>query len=160
MKIAYDAKRAFRNYSGLGNYSRTVINAMSKYFPENQYCLYTPRTGYNYNDFPPKDAKIISPEKMLDKKFSSYWRSYKIHLSLLQEKIDIYHGLSHELPVHIKKSGAKSIVTIHDLIFFRYPELYKRIDRSIYKKKYKHAVNVADKILAISQQTKRDITSF
>ena len=160
MKIAYDSKRAFRNYSGLGNYSRTVINAMSKHFPENQYYLYTPKTGYNFDDFPPKITKIISPENILDKKFNSYWRSYKIPLSLLKEKVDIYHGLSHELPVNIRKSGVKSIVTIHDLIFFRYPELYKRIDRKIYQKKYTHAVNVADKILAISQQTKRDIVDF
>ena len=160
MKIAYDAKRAFRNYSGLGNYSRTVINAMSKHFPKNQYYLYTPQSGYNSDDFPPENTRVVSPKNILDKKISSYWRSYKIPLSLVKEKIDIYHGLSHELPVNIRKSGVKSIVIIHDLIFFRYPELYKRIDRKIYRKKYTHAVNVADKILAISQQTKRDIVEF
>ena len=160
MKIAYDAKRAFRNYSGLGSYSRTVITAMAKYFPENTYYLYTPKTGFISDDFPPKKSNLITPEKKLDKKFHSYWRSYKIQASLKKEKIDIYHGLSHELPINIKNSGVKSIVTIHDLIFYRYPELYKRFDRSIYQKKYQYAVNVADKILAISQQTKRDIHEF
>ena len=42
MKIAFDAKRAFLNRSGLGNYSRDVIRGLQQYFPENHYTLYTP----------------------------------------------------------------------------------------------------------------------
>ena len=160
MKIAFDAKRAFMNYSGLGNYSRTLIHSASTYYPDNEYFLYTPSKENNFKDFPPKDAKIVFPESLFNKKFSSYWRTYKIADSLKDQKIDLYHGLSHELPQNIEKSGSKSIVTIHDLIYYRYPELYNIIDRKIYHKKLKHAVRVADKIIAISNQTKRDIISF
>ncbi|HOI50238.1 MAG TPA: hypothetical protein PK167_13090, partial [Prolixibacteraceae bacterium] len=42
MKIGFDAKRAFLNEAGLGNYSRNTLNALQKYFPENQYILFTP----------------------------------------------------------------------------------------------------------------------
>ena len=42
MKIGYDAKRAFLNTSGLGNYSRNTLNALVKYFPNHQYTLFTP----------------------------------------------------------------------------------------------------------------------
>ncbi|MCF8378867.1 MAG: glycosyltransferase family 4 protein [Bacteroidales bacterium] len=160
MKIAFDAKRAFRNFSGLGNYSRTLINSLSKYFPENEYYLYTPEQGTEIVGFPPNPTSIVMPEKFLDKKFSSYWRTYMISESVRQKKIELYHGLSHELPKNIEKSGAASVVTIHDLIFYRYPELYKAFDRKIYKKKYAHSVKVADKIIAISEQTKRDIVEF
>ncbi len=160
MRIAYDAKRAFLNYSGLGNYSRTLISSISKYFTENQYYLYTPRANNDFRDFPPKNTSVIMPETFLNKKFRSYWRSYKIADSLKKEKIDLFHGLSHELPQNIEKTGAKSIVTIHDLILYRFPELYKSIDRIIYKKKYEHSLRAADKIIAISQQTKRDIINF
>lgn len=160
MKIAFDAKRAYRNFSGLGNYSRTLINSISKYFPENQYFLYTPDEGTGLVDFPPKSTRVILPDSYLHRSFSSYWRTYKITDSVKKEKIDLYHGLSHELPHNIEKSGAKSIVTIHDLIFYRYPDLYKALDRKIYKKKYAHSVKVADKIIAISEQTKRDIIEF
>ena len=42
MKIAFDAKRALNNSSGLGNYSRNLLNALTFYFPENEYLLFTP----------------------------------------------------------------------------------------------------------------------
>ena len=42
MEIGFDAKRAFLNTSGLGNYSRNALNALVKYYPENDYFLFTP----------------------------------------------------------------------------------------------------------------------
>ena len=47
MHIAFDAKRAFLNSSGLGNYARTLIKSLHAYYPENQYTLFTPRTVEN-----------------------------------------------------------------------------------------------------------------
>jgi len=37
MKIGFDAKRAFLNASGLGNYSRNTLNALNNYSPDNEY---------------------------------------------------------------------------------------------------------------------------
>ena len=64
--------------------------------------------------------------------------------------LDIYHGLSNELPL-LKHS--KMIVTIHDLIFKSHPKYYKRIDRWIYHLKTKNAIKQADLIICTSQQT-------
>ena len=60
----------------------------------------------------------------------------------------------------IEKSQIKSAVTIHDLIFLRLPELYKSFDRKVYLKKTKNAINAADQIIAISQQTKDDLLAL
>tara|TARA_Y100000385_G_C12965081_1_gene581468 strand:+ start:143 stop:1066 length:924 start_codon:yes stop_codon:yes gene_type:complete len=97
---------------------------------------------------------------MLDKILKGYWRSKRITKYLLKEKIQIYHGLSNELPLSIEKTNIKSVVTIHDLIFIRYPKLYSAIDRKIYFKKFKSACQRADKIIAVSEQTKKDIVNF
>lgn len=43
MKIGFDAKRAFNNYTGLGNYSRFIIESLVQFVPENEYLLYTPK---------------------------------------------------------------------------------------------------------------------
>ena len=43
MKIGFDAKRAFFNYSGLGNYSRNIIQYLARYYPGHSYYLYIPR---------------------------------------------------------------------------------------------------------------------
>ena len=61
--------------------------------------------------------------------------------------------------MNLKQNGIPAIVTIHDLIL-RYPQLYKPIDRSIYTYKFKQACLRSDKIIAISQQTMRDIRDF
>ena len=160
MKIGFDAKRAFHNSTGLGNYSRDLIKILATYYAENEYYLYNPK--------PKKIDKIPSfthvherlPTSFIWKKLSSIWRQSPIVNQLLRDDIDIYHGLSGEIPRNGKLKQIKSVVTIHDLIFLRYPELYKPIDRKIYLKKFKYAAENATKIIAISKQTKQDIIDF
>lgn len=76
---------------------------------------------------------------------------------LAKDGIQIYHGLSGELPLNIAASKVPSVVTIHDLIFLDYPELYPKIDRQIYRAKSSMACDRADRIIAISEQTKQAI---
>ena len=42
MRIGYDGKRAVQNFTGLGNYSRYVVQSLSAFAPENEYWLYAP----------------------------------------------------------------------------------------------------------------------
>ena len=72
----------------------------------------------------------------------------------------MYHGLSNELPVGIEKTSVKTLVTIHDIIFERHPDWYPLIDRSIYRNKVKRAIQVADVVIAISEQTKSDLVDI
>ena len=79
---------------------------------------------------------IKTPNRIIDKSLKSLWRSSAIKRDLTQDNIDIYHGLSHELPIGINKTSVKSIVTIHDLIFLRYPQFFRPIDNKIYYQKW------------------------
>lgn len=160
MKIAFDAKRAFRNFSGLGNYSRMVIHQLCEYYPDNEYVLFTPLSGKTENTFPPVNTRLVTPESPLLKVFNSYWRTYSIGNALKKEKFDIYHGLSNELPFNIHKTSVKSIVTIHDLIFLRFPGLYKPVDRQIYLRKFKYAALNSHLVIAISNQTRSDVINY
>jgi len=160
MIIGYDAKRAFCNRRGLGNYSRDIIRLMSHYSPENKYLLYTPRIDNGLFDPDPTATETILPHRFVDKKIPSLWRSSGICKDIRTHKVDIFHGLSQELPVGIEKTGAKSVVTMHDAIFVRYPELYDPFYRTIFTKKNRYSCKVADRIVAISEQTKNDIIEF
>ena len=163
MRIGFDAKRAFLNNTGLGNYSRDAIRVLSNFYTDNKYFLYTPKEKENSRlDFldDRTNTFVRTPQSLLNKTLKSYWRSKSIVRDLFTNKIDIYHGLSHELPLGIEKTNIKTVVTIHDLIFIRYPHLFRTIDRKIYYKKFKSACQRADKIIAISQQTKKDIIDF
>jgi len=103
---------------------------------------------------------IVQPGATVFKFISSVWRRKYMINDIIRQKIDIFHGLSQELPAGIKKSGIKSIVTVHDLIFLRYPEFYSWIDTKIYYWKLVHACKVSDSIIAISKQTKSDLVRF
>ncbi len=160
MKIGFDAKRAFYNRSGLGTYSRTTIELLSKYYPSNDYFLYTPSTKKSLDIAQYHNNFVITPKNIVHQLFRSYWRSAGCINQLKNDGIQIYHGLSNEIPVGLNKTKIKSIVTIHDLIFIRYPELYKFIDRNIYYSKFKYAAKESNRVIAISKQTKNDLVKF
>lgn len=159
MKIGFDAKRAFLNRSGLGNYSRFVLNSLLKYYPDYKYFLFTPKVNFDIYK-PSIPAEVILPQSLPGKLFKSYWRSFLSVRDISRLNINLYHGLSGELPFGIDKIKTKTVVTIHDLIFLRYPEWYKSVDRKIYYKKALNACKNADRIIAISEQTKNDIVEF
>ncbi len=160
MRIGYDAKRAYYNFSGLGNYSRNIIQLMCRYYPANDYYLYTPGIREGTGDFPPEGVTLRTPSTIFTKKFTSLWRTAGLSKELAGDRLDLYHGLSNELPLNIARTGIRSVVTIHDLIFIRFPGLYPRIDRGIYKQKLRYAVKTADRIIAISEQTRRDLMEY
>lgn len=160
MRIGFDAKRAFFNKSGLGNYSRDTIKILADNYGENSYFLYTPPGKPAVDFIPGSSVSIRKPENFTGKKLPFYWRSFLLSAQLTNDRIDLYHGLSNEVPLNIKKTGIKSVVTIHDLIFLRFPEWYPLIDREIYKVKFRRSCRDADRIIAISKQTKNDIIEF
>jgi glycosyltransferase involved in cell wall biosynthesis len=160
MRIGFDAKRAFYNRSGLGNYSRDIIKSLVQSFPDNDYYLYTPSLEKSISFINSETVNICEPKFPGGKFLKSFWRSFLLKQRLQNDKIDLYHGLSNELPDNIQNSKVKSIVTIHDLIFMRYPQWYKLIDRKIYEKKFRYSSLHADKVITVSNQTKSDLVSF
>ena len=153
MRIGFDAKRAFFNFSGLGNYSRNTIRQVSSAFSENTYYLYIPREKGKIENQVLKNQYPVYPSSLGGRKFPSLWRSFWLKNALESDGIDLYHGLSGEIPFGIHKHKIRTIVTIHDLIFIRYPQWYKFIDREIYIRKARYACERSDRIIAISEQT-------
>lgn len=161
MKIGYDAKRLFFNGSGLGNYSRSTVEMVARLRPETQLALFSPKPGNPQGFVLPPNAEACYPSSpFLHGPLRSLWRTSLLGREIEKAGCDLYHGLSHELPTDIGRSGARSVVTMHDLIFVRYPELYKPADRTLYTRKYKRSCEAADRIIAISRQTRDDLVRF
>lgn len=130
MTIAFDAKRYFHNGRGLGNYSRDVVRLLQEYAPE-------------------WDLKLVD-RTGLSRSLGAY------------PECDIYHGLSGEIPYRwpLRSSRCKTIVTIHDCIYRRYPELYSPTYRWLFDHKVAYACAHADIIICISEQTRRDVLQY
>ncbi len=156
MKVGFDAKRAFLNTAGLGNYSRNTLAALQKYYPQHQYILFTPSLNTNlFKEYLFFD--IVSPNKRFSGIHKLVWRSFLLTREIKKQGVDLFHGLSNELPYGIHRSGIPAVVTIHDLIFMNFPGFYKAIDRKIYYEKVKYASGAAQRIIATSKQTRNDL---
>ncbi len=162
MRIGFDAKRATANFTGLGNYSRTLIRNFETYYPEHECLLFTPVLK-RVNQYPEildhPSTRLILPPAWYPGLLKALWRTISLGKLASEQKIDVFHGLSGELPLSLS-SGIKAVLTVHDLIFIRFPQYYKPLDRFLYRKKLESACRRADIILAISEQTKKDLIEF
>lgn len=160
IKIGLDAKRIVRNGTGLGSYGRTLANDLAA-VGGLDLLLYAPDMGRQdlRGQVPERqNLHYCYPNGLYSLSFcKSLWRTRGIAAQAQKDGVQIFHGLSGELPVGIRKRGIKTVVTIHDLIFMRHPEYYNSIDVKIYTRKFRHALREADRIVAISECTKRDI---
>lgn len=156
MIIGYDAKRAFCNGTGLGNYSRGVI-AGAVESGEVEAVLYTPYAKSRYEHWA-KDlphTRVKMPQGLWECA-PSLWRTLAKAQNVEEDGVQVYHGLSQELPLGLPQKVVK-LVTVHDLISWRYPQYFSPFDRAIYRKKMRYACRVADVVVAISEQTKQDL---
>lgn len=158
MNIGFDAKRAFQNRTGLGNYSRTLVKSLAAYYPQHHYFLFAPKSKPLFR--PEAGMRTILPQKPHHRWLKPVWRSRWVVNDLRHHHINVYHGLSAELPFGIHNSGVKSVVTMHDLIFERYPKQYNPIDVYTYRRKAVYACRQASRVIAISEQTKADLMEF
>jgi glycosyltransferase involved in cell wall biosynthesis len=160
MRIGFDAKRAFFNKSGLGNYSRNLLLSLYQYYPQYEYYLYTPSVKNSIPFLHDWNFIVSFPSDKFGRIRQAFWRRYRLAKKAQKDNINIFHGLSNELPIGINKKNIKSVVTIHDLIFMRYPGWYNPFDVAIYRKKFRYSCRIADKIIAVSKQTKDDIITY
>jgi glycosyltransferase involved in cell wall biosynthesis len=169
MKIGFDAKRFFFNHSGLGNYSRRLIESLLKYHPEHEYVLYVDRL--NALDKAHPDALRIlkhygnsasdSPDHytlvMVDA--PKWWRIWGMGKRAAMDGVDVFHGLSNELPWDLPKSVA-GVCTIHDVIYKVFPGYYRWWDRTIYHWKTNKAIAVASQLVVTSQTTQKQVEAY
>lgn len=157
--IGLDAKRIVRNATGLGNYGRTLVNDLAA-MDAFDLRLYAPDAGRDdlRQQVAPSDrVAFCYPRGWHTALGKAYWRSKGMVKQLDKDGIQVYHGLSGELPRNISQTGIRTVVTIHDLIFMRHPEYYHPVDVKLYTRKFHQTLAEADRIVAISECTRRDI---
>ena len=154
MRIGFEAKKMATNATGIGNYSRGVARLVREN-TDWQCVFFAPRRGPGL----PADAECVCAPggTSLGRE---WWRCRGVVEDIRRRHIDLFHGLSNELPFGIGRAGCKTVVTIHDLIFLRYPGTYGTLARRVLKAKTLYACRHADRIIAASECTKRDLMAF
>lgn len=159
LTVGFDAKRIVRNGTGLGSYGRTLVNDLIRRGEEDvEYLLYAPDEGRDdLRSQMIEGVQFRYPAGHPTAIRKALWRTHSMIKDLQNNNVQVFHGLSGELPIGLHKAGIRGVVTIHDLIFMRHPAYYHWLDTKIYEWKFRQTLKEADQIIAISECTKRDI---
>ena len=156
MKIGIDARMYRSGVAGIGRYSQNLISNLLKIDSDDQLVLFM--TDEDYKEF--KQLKLETPNvKVVITNIPHYSLAEQTQLPKIikKEKVDLMHFLNFNYPVNYK---GKFIVTIHDLTLIKFPDTAKKtntLKRSAFNFVMKKACQNAVKVIAISNNTKRDI---
>ncbi|MGH7594560.1 MAG: glycosyltransferase family 4 protein [Gemmatimonadales bacterium] len=155
----FDAVRALRNRTGLGNYSRGVLGALRQHDPRMRMHLYSPLAARTEFSEVPGDlgAELhLAPATILPGA-RAIWRTFRSGHAAARHGVEFFHGLTHEIPRDLPGTGVRAIVTFHDLIYLKHPELFAAFDRWSYRWRYDWSARHADAVIAVSARTRDDL---
>ena len=163
MRIGIDARTILNPEKGeaigVGHYTYQLIRHLLNIDKENEYVLFF---DFRVRE---KDVKKFSRPNVKIKFYP--FSDYKKYLpgvyneilgtaTLSREKLDILHTTSPSSRIPTSYRG-KTIVTVHDLASYKLPNIFPKLKVAKFKTTMKLMVNKADKIIAVSNSTKKDI---
>jgi len=157
MRIAIDYTAATRQAAGIGNYVRSLVDAMLAQDDTNQYTLLTSGRPPRERPFPSAEnvrgRSLIIPDRYLN----VLWYRWRLPISatFFTGQVDIYHGPDFVLPPLNGK--LRKVVTVHDLAFLEHPEYAVPELAAYLKKVVPEAVEAADVVASVSQTTRQTL---
>lgn len=170
MRIGIDARFFRKSTGGIGRYTRALIRELAKIDKVNEYIVYiTPEDEKEYDEL--TQNLLVSPSqggKLKTKNFQkkvipithySMSEQTKLLRILQEDKLDLVHFTNFNHPLFYK---GRFVVTIHDLTLMIYPST--KVKQSVVKKfglkmTMNNAVKKAQKVIAVSEATKKDIVN-
>jgi glycosyltransferase involved in cell wall biosynthesis len=100
------------------------------------------------------ELKVVSDQRPITRLF---WEQLGLPLIIKQLGIDVFHSLHYTRPLWLP---SKSVVTLHDMTFFIFPELHTRPKRFFFPLAIRTSGRLADRLIADSESTRRDAISL
>ncbi|HPF61171.1 MAG TPA: glycosyltransferase family 1 protein [Gemmatimonadales bacterium] len=159
-RLGFDAIRALHNRTGLGNYARHILDGLAEADPARELHLYTPRPAAP--DLAPWAERLgatihLPPAGWRRPGNRALWRTSRLGRTARTDGIELYHGLTHEIPRDLPRRGIRSVVSVPDLLYLTRPELFGWADRHSYTWRYRWSAEHADAVIAISSGTRADL---
>jgi glycosyltransferase involved in cell wall biosynthesis len=161
MKIGIDASLVVGEKAGVGWSTANLIEALARVDHQNQYSLYP----FFYHIFDPRFKELVAPARNFSVRFKALpeawirhlWFESRIPRHRLLGKVDVLHSTTFCCPpVH----SGKLVVTIYDISFVNYPECHTEANRIHCLNGTLESSMEADRIIAISQNTKKDLVEY
>ena len=158
MKIAIDATIIRKENTGTGFYIINLINGLAKIKDGNDYYIFmNNELSKEFFNFENNNFHIIN-KNFKNRIFRVIWQFFLFPFELKKLKVRVLHSPNYITPLF--KLGFKVIVTIHDLTFYLFPEKFTVTKRLLFKYMLPLFIKISDKIIAVSNNTKKDILKF
>lgn len=140
MKIGIDVQTTLGQKTGFGFYVENLIKQYKTIDHKDNFKLYAPK---NHND-------LNAPQRF-------FWDQVNFPNMAKKDNVDILHQPAFSAPVFY---NGKIVVTIHDLIAIKFGQDIPFYSRQFFGKWMPFSYRYADKIIAISEHTKKDIVDL
>lgn len=147
--------------TGIGLHVRELLHSLAKIDRANEYLLYYPSsvqtgaTAFPELTLPAnfRPRPVWFPKGWHANRPRVWWKWYLPRI-LRRDRLDVFHGPNHFVTPRIR--GMKSVVTIHDLAYFRM-EIYGGGMDQLLRDWTLKAVEWSDAVIALSENTRKDI---
>lgn len=158
MRIGIDARFYGPVGKGLGRYTQKLIENLERVDDSNQYFIFLKRDGFR--SYEPKNRNF--KKVLADYHWYTFSEQLKFPKLLKKYRLDLVHFPHFNVPLFYL---GKFVVTIHDLILIHFPTIRSStlspvlywIKFLVYKIVIKSAVYRSNRIIAVSEFTKKDI---
>lgn len=149
--------RSFRR-AGVSNYVEALLAGLGQIDRRNRYTVYTTRgLGASALGLPPNFRVRPSLLPTINPRVRIPWEQLLAPALMRLAGVDVYHGVLNVMPL---ASPAPSVVTIHDLSPFLFPQTFRRVNRTYTRWAIRVAARRAARILAVSEFTKQEIVRW
>jgi glycosyltransferase involved in cell wall biosynthesis len=153
--VVLDARYITRRQSGVGAYAQRLIGGLARIDPRNRYTCLLAADGPGLPVIQGNVAAWPTRVSFEDHLRGDLWLLAYLPVQLRRLRTDVYHGTAVFLP-HVKL-GYRTVVTIHDLVSFLFPETVPKKYSLYMRLMTRLATRSADRIIAVSQATKTDL---
>jgi glycosyltransferase involved in cell wall biosynthesis len=147
MRIAIDARLWGEPRSGIGRYTRSLVESLVALAPHEGWVLYL---DHPVTDLPAgAEARCLAwPQRLV-------WTLWAAPRDLARRPVDLFHGVTgFELP---RSPGGRLVTTVHDLIPLRLPRLVPWRHRWAVRALLPGALRRAARVIAVSEATRADL---
>lgn len=153
MRIGVDARLLCGPVTGIG---RTLFEIGKRLcFINSDIIFYAPRKT-DFDSVLNIRTSSFDDSLLKGKFFDQFWSQTILPLYAKMDNIDVFWGPAHRLPFLLPKSIAQ-VLTIHDLLWITHPETMGSFGYILEKIHMPYSLTNADKIIAISNSTRRGI---
>ena len=153
MRIGIDARLIFYQRAGIASYIRGLIQGLARLDPPHEFVVYQSRRDSESLHLPPAwcQRTLWTPAR-------HRFERPLLAAELLASRLDVLHCPDLLSPMKLLTSR-RTVITIHDVAYLKYPEVLTP-ESQRYFGQIGPAVDSADVVIAVSENTKRDLMAF